>query len=413
VAVASQRRNDGMTTRGRLALRCAFVSGLLHHRRAVHRRRGYDAGDMHARASAVVLLLLAVASCGSPPPTEAPALLPVRATGVVPHDPDDPAIWVHPTDPRRSLILATDKVAAVGGLHVFDLDGHLRQSLAPLDRPNNVDVEYGLQSPAGPIDVAVVTERLQHRLRLFQVPADGGPVQDLAPAGLPVLEGQTGEAAEPMGIAVYKRPRDGAVFAIVAPKTGGGTDYLWQYHLTIAAEGPVARLVRRFGRFSGLGPQPGEAGEIEAVVVDDELGYVYYADERYGIRKWHADPEHPQAATELAVLGRTGYLGDREGLALHRRADGSGYLVSSDQVPGGSRLMIYSRGGGTGGPHEQPILHVVPTTADETDGLDVSSVPLPGFADGLLVMMNSTPRNFLLFAWSDVARRLRATASPR
>jgi 3-phytase len=248
---------------------------------------------------------------------------------------------------------------------------------------------------------------------MFSLPADGGGMQDLAPAGLPILEGQTGEAAEPMGIALYKRPRDGAVFAIVAPKTGGSTDYLWQYHLTIGPGGPAGRLVRRFGAFSGRGPQPGEAGEIEAVAVDDELGYVYYADERFGIRKWHADPDHPQAATELAVLGRTGYLGDREGLALYRRADGSGYLVSSDQVPGGTRLMMYPRAGGPGGPHNQPLLHVVPTPADETDGLDVSSVTLPGYAGGLLVMMNSTPRNFLLFAWADVAGRLSGPATNR
>jgi hypothetical protein len=36
--------------------------------------------------------------------------------------------------------------------------------------------------------------------------------------------------------------------------------------------------VRRFGDFSGI-------GEIEAVTVDDELGFVYYADEAAGIHK--------------------------------------------------------------------------------------------------------------------------------
>jgi len=369
---------------------------------------------MRLRASGLVPVLLAMTACGAPGPTDAPSpLVPVRATGVVPHDPDDPAIWVHPTNPGDSLILTTDKVAAVGGLHVFGLDGQLRQRITPLDRPNNVDVEYGLPSPSGPLDVAIVTERLQHRLRVFSLPADGGVLRDLAPAGLPVLAGQTGDAAEPMGIALYKRPRDGAVFAIVAPKTGGASDYLWQYRITVEPHGPAANLVRRFGAFSGVGPAPGEAGEIEAVVVDDELGFVYYADEQFGIRKWHADPDHPDASTELAVLGGSGYLGDREGLALYRRPDGSGYLVSSDQVPGGTRLMIYSRSGGAAGPHDQALLHVVATPADETDGLEVSARPLPGFAGGLLVMMNSTPRNFLLFAWADVAGRLRPAAPRR
>jgi hypothetical protein len=36
-----------------------------------------------------------------------------------------------------------------------------------------------------------------------------------AEIGIPVMAGETGEAQIPMGIAVYKRPRDGAVFAMV------------------------------------------------------------------------------------------------------------------------------------------------------------------------------------------------------
>ena len=61
------------------------------------------------------------------------------------NDPDDPAIWIHPADPSKSLMLGTDKMESTGGLYVFGLDGALRQSIAPLDRPNNVDVEYGFR----------------------------------------------------------------------------------------------------------------------------------------------------------------------------------------------------------------------------------------------------------------------------
>jgi 3-phytase len=81
--------------------------------------------------------------------------------------------------------------------------------------------------------------------------------------------------------------------------------------------------------------------------------------------------------------------------------------VSSDQVPGGTRLMIYPREGSAGAPHAHPLLGVVPTVADETDGLDVIGRPLPGFAGGLLVMMNSSSRNFLMFPWESVERHLR------
>lgn len=359
------------------------------------------------RQTLIAALFIAVAGCRGPA-SPLPALDPRHATEAVPADPDDPAVWVHPTDPARSLILATDKVEADGGLHIFGLDGRRHQVLGPLDRPNNVDVEQGVPTPDGPIDIAVVTERRQRRLRVFRIPTDGGHVTDLAPNGIPVLDGQPGPAGEPMGVGIYKRPGDGAVFAIVAPKAGGASEYLWQYRLSITAGGVTAVPVRRFGHFSGTGSTPDEAGEIEAVVVDDELGYVYYADERFGIRKWHANPDHHDAWRELALFGTDGYEGDREGLAVYRRPGGSGYVVSSDQIAGGSRLMVYPREGRPGAPHAHPLIAVIPTPADETDGLDVVAAELPGYPQGLLVMMNSAARNFLLFPWSDVQARIDA-----
>lgn len=351
------------------------------------------------------------AQTAAPPAAVAPAaaasagVAPALATDPVAHDPDDPAIWLHPSDPGRSLILGTDKVAATGALYVFGLDGKVRQTIGPLDRPNNVDVEYGVRLGARTVDVAVVTERKQHRLRAFAIPADGGALTDLAPRGLPVLEGMSGLESEPMGIALYKRPRDGAVFAIVAPKLGGARNYLWQYRLDAGADGaPRLTRVRRFGAFSGLGPGPGEAGEIEAVVVDDELGFVYYSDERFGIRKWAADPDDPAAATELAVFGRDGYLGDREGLAIYPTGPGRGFIVSSDQVEAATRVRLYPREGVGLAPHVHEPIATIVTRSDETDGLDALAAPLPGFPQGLLVMMNSGPKNFLVYRWQDVVR---------
>jgi hypothetical protein len=73
------------------------------------------------------------------------AVKPLRATDALPMDPDDPAIWINRADASKSLILGTMKVAAPeGGLAVFGVDGKLRHLLKGPDRPNNVDVEYGL-----------------------------------------------------------------------------------------------------------------------------------------------------------------------------------------------------------------------------------------------------------------------------
>jgi 3-phytase len=192
----------------------------------------------------------------------------------------------------------------------------------------------------------------------------------------------------------------------VSPKTGGARDYLWQYRLDDDGRGRVAgTLVRRFGNFSGV---KAGAGEIEAIAVDDEAGVVYYADERFGIRKWAADPDSPDAGRELGVFGTDGYLGDREGLAIYAAPGGGGYIVSSDQVPRGTRLHVYARSGDAGDPHRHRRLAILDTGADDTDGIDVAPAPLGRYPAGLLVMMSSGPRVFLLYDWGELETAIQA-----
>lgn len=301
-------------------------------------------------------------------------LPPALPTAAVSDDPDDPAIWVNPQDPAKSLLLGTNKAKAPNGaIYVFDLDGKVKQRIANIDRPNNVDVEYNLSG----LDIAVVTERFTNRLLVYTVQASG-----LTAAGAIDC------CPEPMGIGLYKRPRDGAVFAIVAPKgrpNSPTTNYLYQYRLQREGNRVTGKLVRRFGNFSGT-------KEIEAILVDDAIGAVYCADEGTGIRKYHADPDHPEAARELSLFGRTGYRGDREGLALYARPDGSGFLVSTDQLPGNSEYHVFDRQGGN---RERFVFR---GGADTTDGIEITSAPLGAkFPAGLFIAMNSGPKNFLIY----------------
>jgi 3-phytase len=321
----------------------------------------------------------------------------VVATDPVGKDPDDPAIWVHPSAPERSLILGTDKTAAPqGGLYVFGLDGKIRQKIPGLDRPNNVDVEYGLVVGGQSTDIAVVTERYKNCLRVFAIKPDGSGVSDISSGGgLPVFQGQQGEAAAPMGVTLYRRARDRAIFAIVARKTGPRDGYLWQYRLEDDGASKVRAIkVREFGRFSGT-------GEIEAVAADDALGYVYYADEGDGIHKWHADPDHPEAGRELAHFGRDGFKADREGIAIYTRSDKTGFIVCTDQLPGNSEYRVYRREGKAGSPHDHSeLVAVIRGGADSTDGIEATSTPLGRrFPSGLLIAMNSRDRNFLLYSF--------------
>src|SRR5207247_4028017 len=276
-------------------------------------------------------------------------LRPAHATASVSDDPDDPAVWIQPSVRQRSLILGTNRAPAPNGaLVVLGLDGKVRQTLAGIDRPNNVDVEYGLMLQGQATDIAVLTERLRRRLRVFRITSDGSALTDVSsPGGLPVFEGEAGEAGEPMGIALYRRVRDGTVFAIVSRKAGPRVGYLWQYRLEDDGRGRVkATKVREFGVVSG-------AGEIEAIAVDDALGYVYSADQGDGLHQWHADPQHPDAGRELAHFGRDGFKADREGIAIYARPDGTGYIVCTDQLSGNSEYRLYRREGEAGRPHDR------------------------------------------------------------
>ncbi len=346
-------------------------------------------------------LLLTLAGCGGKQPATAD-VQPAGRTAQVTEDPDDPAIWVHPTDPERSLIVGTNKVKSPNGaLVVFGLDGAIKQTVTGLDRPNNVDIEYGLEVDGEKIDIAVTTERLRQRLRIFRIAPDGSGLGDVTAEGKTgVMAGRAGEEAAPMGVSLYRRPNDGAIFAVVAPKSGPRQGYLAQYRLE--ADGATGRVkatfVRYFGRFSGT-------GEIEAVAVDDDLGYVYYADEGDGIHKYYADPDQADASRELAHFARTGFKADREGIAIYARQDGTGYLLCTDQLRGNSEYHLYRREGEAGQPHNHDkLLKVIRGGADSTDGLEVTARPLgPKFPMGLVVAMNSAGRNFLLYRWKDLA----------
>lgn len=343
-----------------------------------------------------------------PPPAPSPLsqALEIEAeygTAQLSNDPDDPAIWVHPEDPGRSLILGTMKVAAPAGAVVaFGMDGQIRQVISGIDRPNNIDVEYGVQLGGRRVDLAVATERLARRLRIFRIDPAEGHLVDLG--GVPVLDGQDGEAAAPMGVALYRRARDGAVFAIVSPKEGPRQNYLWQYQLIDGDNGrPAVRFVRRFGNFSATTVR--EENEIESIAVDDALGYVYYSDEADGIHKWHADPDHPDAGRELAHFARSGFRGDREGIGIYALPDGTGYIVGTDQLDDDSEYHVYAREGAPGNPHDHSReIAVLRGGADATDGIEISSRALgPGLPNGALIAMNSESRNFLVFRWQDLA----------
>ena len=318
-------------------------------------------------------------------------LKPVVITQPVKHDTDDPAIWIHPTDPTQSLVIGTDKDVD-GALYVFNLEGQILEDkvVRNLKRPNNVDVEYGLILNDKPVSIAVTTERYENRIRIFSVP-DMEPVDN---GGIPVFEGEP--QRDPMGIALYKRPSDGAVYTIVGRKQGPTTgSYLWQYFLEDDGTGNVKAVkVREFGIWSGT-------KEIESIAVDDRLGYVYYSDEGVGVRKYYADPDIAEASKELAMFCNEGITQDNEGISIYEVDDSTGYILVSDQQA--NEFHIFKREGEPGNPHDHQLVKVIKVSTNESDGSDVASVALNAkFPQGLFVAMSDN-KTFHYYSWVDIA----------
>ena len=315
------------------------------------------------------------------------AIKPVVITEPVKHDTDDPAIWLNPADPSKSLIIGTDKDID-GALYVFDLNGKIiaDKVVRNLKRPNNVDIAYGLVIDGKPTDIAVVTEREANKIRIFNLP----DMKAIDNGGIEVFKGETIQA--PMGISLYTRPSDKAIFAVVGRKSGPADGYLWQYKLTDGGNRNVAaEVVRKFGKYSGK-------KEIESIAVDNELGYVYYSDEQVGIRKYYADPE--KGNEELALIPNTGFTEDNEGISIYKTGDKTGYILVSDQ--GAGKFQIFPREGSSSNPHEHKMLKSVQVTALKSDGSDVTNVALNDqFKHGLFVAM-SEGKVFHYYRWEDI-----------
>ena len=339
------------------------------------------------------LLLLACRHNNVPEQTiAAGALKPDFVTDSTLVDTDDPAIWIHPQDPMKSLILGTDKGDYNGGIYVFDLRGNLLpdKTIIGLPRPNNIDVEYGFSLGGDTIDIAVFTQRNADNIRILNVPEmtfiDGG--------GIEVFAGE--ELQAPMGIALYKKPATRQIYAFVSRKSGPDGSYLWQYLLQDSMGMATAKLVRRFGTFTG-------GKEIEAIAVDDELGYVYYSDEGAGVRKYYADPD--SGNIELAFFAQEDFVEDHEGIAIYTKPDGKGYILISDQQA--NRFHVFSREGLPGNPHVHRRLAVIPVSTLSSDGSDASSTAFGElYPSGIFVAM-SDDRTFQIYNWEKFEEAIR------
>lgn len=352
------------------------------------------------RISSAFCLSIAIFAIGCNPVTksqqtetttipETEKLAPVVVTEKVNYDTDDPAIWINSSNPAQSLIIGTDKETD-GGIFIFDLNGKIVNKITGLKRPNNVDLAYGILLNGKPKDIFVATERETNKLRIYTLP-------DLQPVDNGGIEVFTAEKdRSPMGIALYTSPSDKSIYAVVGRKTGPSESYLWQYKLEDDGKGNIkGTVVRKFGNYSGK-------KEIESIAVDNESGYVYYSDEQYGVHKYYAEPD--SGNKEIALFGRDDFMEDIEGISIYKHADGTGYILVSNQQA--NTFVIYPREGTKGNPHDHKKITEIPVATDESDGSDVTHIALNDrFPTGLFVAMTNG-KVFHYYDWRDIQQRI-------
>jgi len=299
---------------------------------------------------------------------------------------DDPAIWLHPTDPALSRVLGTNKKQ---GLLSYDLDGKLLQEL-PVGRLNNVDVRADFALGKQRVDLAVASNRDHNSLSLFAIDRASGELREAGEIRTPLKE--------IYGICLFQPNRD-ELYAFANGKDGT----FLQYRLRSDAQGQVqGEQVRRFQ----------VASQPEGCVADDRNQRLFVGEEDVGVWALDARAEQP---TELVSVLKVGELlhADVEGLGLYQGAERD-YLVISSQGNDSYVLLDAAPPFAPQGAFRVGLNGALGIDgASETDGLDVTSANLGGpWSAGLLVVQDGRKRlpestqNFKLVPWAGVAKAL-------
>lgn len=278
---------------------------------------------------------------------------------------DDSAIFANPVTPSLSVVIADNKDDAKGGIGVFDLQGRLLQFRQD-GKIGNVDLRAEFPLGGRRIVLVGANNRTSDRLTFWEL--DPSTRSLSAPIGL------TNPTVAPnYGFCLYHSAQTDRFFAFVTQETGKAT--LEQYELAAESNKVRATLVRSF-----------QVGSIaEGCVADDELGWLYVAQEDVGIWRYGAEPTAGSTRVKIAAVGDGHLVADVEGLALAKGPNLSGYLVASSQAD--SRYALYDRqthaflrgfGIGSNGAID---------AVQETDGVDICTSNLgPGFEHGALVV---------------------------
>ncbi|MFB2649919.1 phytase [Shewanella mangrovisoli] len=299
---------------------------------------------------------------------------------------DDPAIWVHPTEPEQSLVLGTNKR---WGLLSFNMRGEQVQAL-PSGRINNVDLRQQVMLGGKKRDIAVATLRDNDSLAFYEIDAHGK---------LSEYPNQATNMVDIYGMCLYQDVDTLYVFA--NEKSGR----IAQYRVDWQTNGPSIKLVRDIHTPS----------QVEGCVVDEAQHALFIGEEDKGIWRFNAKA-NGGAQGELIIKAEGNLVPDVEGISLYQGANIHGkkqdllvvssqgdnsYLLYQAQPPyaqlGKFRIGVNLNGMENG--RETSI-----DGSSETDGLAVThlSIGTGAWQQGMLVVQdghNHLPDNNQSFKW--------------
>lgn len=309
-------------------------------------------------------------------------------------DTDDMCIWIHPTDPSLSTIIAADKSARI--IVVYDLSGDVLQTFSvlrtetALEQPGNIDLRYGFPLGDELIDIVAFNQRSGSTLRSIHV-----YMVDPETRLLSRIDDGNIATHRNYGMCLYKSPSTGKFYAFATSEKREGVE---QYELFDNGDGQI----------TGTRVRSWDQEKCEGAVADDELGYVYICEESSGAWRYDAEPDASTEGTHIAVVGENGFEPDAEGVTIYYAADGRGYIIVSSQ--GSNSFLVYNRQP----PHEYIKTFSVEGARD-TDGIDVTNVDLgPDFPYGIFVChTRGDPAHALVSAYEDLGLTVDTTYDPR
>ena len=371
---------------------------------------------------------------------------------------DDPAIYVAP-DAAKSLVVAAVKK---GGIRVYGLDGKLKQTLAPQEdsRINNVDVVYGFAMGDGQkADLVIASDRGLDIVRIYRIDADAAepltevtdPAEGRAFPQRPNKD--TGEAEDnPLddqntvyGLAAWNDKANGKAYVVgtlrhqpvvgiftLEAKPDGHVAAVFDHDFRVPAEHKGQSLWQENDDDMLLDFSP----QFEGLAIDQTDGTIYAGEEDVGLWAVPVTGGEPVLAYETRGSSKSSFNNpdsviarDVEGVSIYY-GDGVRYLIASSQgsahgdkhtpdapyddsfavftIDNGLKLMGSFRVAAKGDID----------AVQESDGADVSSVALPGFANRVFITQDGyagdlndltgepTMTNFKFVDWADVAKAI-------